>query len=161
MARDEHDREDLLTEAKALVQRVSLRPMQGADQVVLGFRRDGGAAFYLSGDRVYQFNSSGELRRAFVDGLLYKAERGALAALRRERTARAVSLVRHELSAREQQAFLADVRQALDALRESLARRDLTIVGQVPADADVVGRVHRWLAEHAGPIVAAQSPRAG
>ena len=76
MARDEHDREDLLAEARALVERVSLQ-IAGLEQpVFIGFRRDDSASFYLGADRVYQFTSEGQLRRAFVGESPFKAEDG-------------------------------------------------------------------------------------
>src|SRR3954447_20411722 len=101
MSRHESDREDLLREATALVERIELT-VGGFDlPVVCGFRRDGAASFYFGADPVYQFNAVGQLRRAFVAGRLIKAERGRLVALSRERTENEVALVRHELSAAE------------------------------------------------------------
>ena len=74
MARRESDREDLLREATALVERAELT-IEGFDEpIVVGFRRDGSASFFFGADPVYQFNTAFELRRAFVVGLLYKAE---------------------------------------------------------------------------------------
>jgi hypothetical protein len=102
----ESDREDLLREATALVERAELKIVGHAEPIVIGFRKDGSASFFFGADPVYQFNSAGELRRAYIGGLLYKAERGHLVALRRERTATEVSLVRSELTAYETTAFL-------------------------------------------------------
>ena len=97
MAREEHNREDLLAEATALVERASLRLDGFAEEVVVGFRRDDSASFYFGADRVYQFTSEGALRRAMIAPLLYKAEQGRLIALERHRTADAVEMVRREL----------------------------------------------------------------
>ncbi len=160
MAREEHDREDLLTEARSLVERASLRIVGAADEVVVGFRRDGCASVYLNPDRAYHFNTAGQLRRAYVDGLLYKAESGLLASLRRERTAGTVELVRHDLRQQETQAFLDAMRRELVALDGSLAAGSFEVIGQVPEETDVVGRVRAWLAAlPAKPRIAA-SPRA-
>ena len=64
MAREEQDREDLLREASALVERAEVALADGATRVVLGFRRDGCASFYFGSERAYQFNTDDALRRA-------------------------------------------------------------------------------------------------
>jgi hypothetical protein len=161
MAREGHDRENLLAEAKALVERASVALPGCVEEVLVGFRRDGGASFYFGAEPVYQFTSVGHLRRAFVGGLLYKAERGRLVSLTRRRTSVAVELVHQQLSASAQRAFLANLRRHLDALRDALAGGDFHLVGQVPEGADVIGRVRAWLEQRAGPIDIAGSPRAG
>ena len=46
MARHEEDREDLLAEATALVERAELVVEGAAESVVIGFRRDGCASIY-------------------------------------------------------------------------------------------------------------------
>src|SRR5437870_346539 len=121
MAQRETDREDLLAEATALVERVELSiespsnadfaaslATRGTkhDPIVAGFRRDGSLSIFFGGDPVYQFNARGELRRAFVNGLLYKAVQGKLAALRRVRSADETQLVRHDLTPAETVQFL-------------------------------------------------------
>ena len=73
MARNQSDREDLLREATALVERAELRISGWSEPVVVGFRRGGGASLFFGGKEVYQFNAGGELRRAFVAGRLIKA----------------------------------------------------------------------------------------
>jgi hypothetical protein len=159
MAREEYDREDLLAEVGALVERASLEIFGDAEPVIVGFRRDGAASFYFGGQRVYHFTSDGELRRAFVDGLLYKAQRRRLASLERHRTTQAVELVRHDLSDAEQEAFLAEVGRYLETLRVTLAGSQYRLVGQVPDDADVLARVRHWLANLAARVTVAESPR--
>ncbi|MCA9269139.1 MAG: hypothetical protein KDA41_11745, partial [Planctomycetales bacterium] len=83
MAKQQHDREDLLREATALVVRAELQLNSDAHPVVAGFRQGGEASFYFGFDPVFQFNSERQLRRAFYDGRLIKAEQGALIALAR------------------------------------------------------------------------------
>ncbi|MEX2112673.1 MAG: hypothetical protein WD845_05770 [Pirellulales bacterium] len=161
MARREQDREDMLAEATALVQRASLRLPEFADPVIVGFRRDRSASFYFGADPVYQFTSGGLLRRAFVDGLIYKAERGRLVSLERQRDSNAVQLVRHELREEEQQSFMAGLRRHLNLLRGALADGQSHVVGQVPANADVIDRVRTWLAEFGDTMCIAISPRSG
>lgn len=161
MARQEQQREDLLAEAKALVERVSLRIAGEDDEIVVGFRRDASLSVYFGSEQVYQFTSEGQLRRAFVDDLLYKAEQGRLVALRRQRTDRAVELVRHDLDDAETRRFLEAMRAHLGKLQRALAEGRATIVGQVPAGIDVVGRVRSWLDKDSPGVTIARGPRAG
>ena len=158
MAREESDREDLLREATALAERIELAPAHAdAEHVVIGFRASGAASLYFGGDAAYHFNSAGELRRAYQDGLLYKSERGKLVALRRIRQEHEVQLVRQPLSDLDQNRFLAALQKRLDDLADDLGRQTLTVVGQVPADADVLGRTVAWLARRA-QVTVAKSP---
>jgi hypothetical protein len=159
MARQEQDREDLLAEAKALVERASLRIDRDAEETIVGFRRDGSASLFFGAARVYQFTSQGHLRRAFVDDVLYKAEGGRLVALRRHRTANAVELVRHDLDDDAAQGFLEEMRRHLDRLRDALTAGRFSLVGQVPETSDVVVRVRQWLDRFGGAISIARSPR--
>jgi hypothetical protein len=162
MARQESDREDLLAEARNLIERVSLRLAGQAggkgDEIIAGFRRDGSLAIYFSPQQVYQFTSFGALRRAFVDDMLYKAQRGMLVAMRRDRTAEAVHLVSRPLTANEQRDFLTTMRQALDTLQQGLQSGAYHCLGKVPADADVSQRVLAWLDQFAANISIAQAP---
>jgi hypothetical protein len=161
MARHEQDREDLLAEAKALVERASLRIAGRDDDVVVGFRRDAGVSFYFGAERVYHFNSQAQLRRAFFDGLMFKADKGQLISLRRERQDRVVELVSHVLDPAATRSFLTEVRRHLEALGDALTAGTFSVVGQVPEHADVVGRVRRWLIARAAGLELARSPRAG
>jgi hypothetical protein len=167
MAREESDREDLLREATALVERIELRPANGtaaaghadaAESIVIGFRANGAISFFFGADPVYQFNAAGELRRAYCDGLLFKAVRGRLVSLERVRTQNEVQLLKRELSDDDQTAFVARMRQRLVLLNQELNSGSLEIVGQVPQHSDILGRVRSWLAEHDATAIA-DSPR--
>lgn len=159
MAREEHDREDLLAEAKALVERVELRVAHFPAPVVVGFRREGAASFYFGADPAYHFNSAGLLRRAFASGLLYKAERGRLVSLDRRRAAGEVQLVRHQLTDEETRSFMATLAAQLLALRNALAQDRCERLRQEPEEADLIGRVRDWLAAHSEQVAVASSPR--
>jgi hypothetical protein len=158
MARRETDREDLLREATALVERAELRPLDMAEPVVVGFRRDGSASFYFGADPVYQFNTSLELRRAFIGGLLYKAERGRLVALRRERRAAAVELVRRELGEDEARKIVGELSARLAEVMRAIETGNFELVGQVPAHTPVLRRIAWWLAAFPSPVAIARSP---
>ena len=110
MAREEHPREDLLRDARNISPRVQVRlalPVD-AEPVFCGFRGDA-ISFYFGEDPVYQFNPRGELRRAFVNGQLIKAEGGELIAMQRERTATSSTLASRHLSPQERVQLLDDM----------------------------------------------------
>src|SRR5689334_1384312 len=72
MAREEHQREDLLREATALVERAEIRLPGCEAAIVVGFRRDGAPSFFFGDDFVVQFNPHHELRRGYWNGRLVK-----------------------------------------------------------------------------------------
>jgi hypothetical protein len=161
VARREHDREDMLAEATALVERASLQLVGDVEPLVVGFRRDGSSSFYFSPERVYHFNAAGQLRRAYVDGVLYKAAGARLMSMVRKRTPEAVLLESHQLSDAEMTEFLTQLRAHLDRLQAALETNSFQALGQVPQAVNVTARVTAFLAEHRGPISIAESPRAG
>lgn len=159
MAREIHEREDLLRDAKALTPRALLRvEFAGAPvEVFAGFRGES-LSLYFGDDPVLHFNARGELRRAFIADRLLKAERGRLASLERRRSAAEVVLAREELDAARQDRLLTDVARQLGELRSAMADGRWRLVGQVPEGGDAVARLRSWLDEHR-TIVAAKSPR--
>src|SRR4051794_33064509 len=156
MASEESNREDLLREATALVERIEfvLRNWQNEssaeseerEHVVAGFRANGAFSLFFGDDPVYQFNAGGELRRAFVGGLLFKASRGHLVSIRRVRTGREVQLRSHALSQSEEAAYLRGMSENLNGLAQRLEAGAFEIAGRVPQTADVLSRVREWLA---------------
>jgi hypothetical protein len=144
MAREEQDKEDLLREATALIERVELATTTHdgvRHTVVVGYRRDGAPSYFFGADPVYQFNAAGELRRGFHGGKLLKAEQGRLVELTRKRTDTETILERRELAEPETTAILVDARLRLSALVANWLRGGYTVVGQVPADGNVMKRV--------------------
>jgi len=161
MARSEQPREDLLREATALVERAELQ-VAGHDQpVVIGFRPDGAASIFLGDDPVFQFNAGGQLRRAYRQGRLIKAERDGLVALQRHREADRVELRRHELTGDETTDLLRDVGRHRLRLRQALQAGTYTLIGQVPEGVDLTGRIESWLASLSDPIAIADRPGVG
>lgn len=147
MARQEHDREDLLREATALVARVEVRTASEPEPVVIGFRRDGCASVYFGAAPAYHFNTRGALRRAYVDDRLWKARAGGIVALTRERTANQVQLISRPLTEAEQRAALDGLRERLRRLERDLSSADgHSLIGQAPTEADVLSRARAWLA---------------
>jgi hypothetical protein len=163
MARQEQDREDLLHEATAMIERAEFQVSFWPEPVFVGFRRDGCFSVYFGGDPVLQFNGTGELRRAFIDGLLFKAENGRFIELRRVRTEGETALARRDLSEVETASLLLRANELLGQLRGAIngdAGQSTKIVGQVPTDCDVLGRVSHWFSTGVEPIKIAASPRA-
>jgi hypothetical protein len=122
MARSEQDREDILREAKALVNRAEYQSPLWPEPLVIGVRANDALSLFLGQDPAYHWNSQGELRRAYSQGLLYKAQAGQLISLRRDRSATAVELVSQPLTTAAQEQFLTQVQQhvalALEVLRD-------------------------------------------
>ena len=162
MARTEHDREDLLREATALVERVELQIAGCDDPIVAGFRGNGAfSCYFFGGDPVYQFNTAAELRRAFVAGLLYKAEGGHLIVLHRERDASQTVLRRRPCDAAEEQVLLAAAREHLRLLQVALQEQRFKVIGEVPIGGDVVGHVRQWLSTLPADLRVADRPHSG
>jgi hypothetical protein len=154
MALEESPREDLLREATALVERIELVPSgphadPSADKIVAGFRSNGALSVFFSDDEVYHFNAESELRRAYVDGHLFKAARGELVELKRVRTAEQVELRSRTLSSTEKDACVSRVKSRLAVLTADLSAGRFEAHRQVPDDADVLARLRDWLSRHA------------
>ena len=131
MAREEHDREDLIREATALGQRAEMRVAGEDDLVVVGFRDNGCGSVFFGADPVYHFNSHDLLRRAYADGRLIKAQQGELVALTRCRTPTATQLVSQSLAEDETQAFLSGMARRLEHLAQQLDANRVEVVRQV------------------------------
>ena len=159
MARQEREREDLLREATALVQRVAFQA-DDSTAVVVGFRRDGSGSIYVGDNLAYHFNSENAFRRAYVDGELLKAEGGELIALRRERTESEVQLLRRSLAPAETGKHLERLTQCIRWLRRLCHSSDLRILGQVPEQTNVLQRVREWLNTLDGQLRIASRPHA-
>jgi hypothetical protein len=151
-------REDLLREATALIQRAEIRLPGSEEPLAFGFRRDGAASFYFGEGDAYQFNAAGELRRVYASALLYKAERGRLVSLYRERTATETALIRGELSAAETLALIATIQQRLQTLHAALHTGHFTLVGQVPPGGSVIQDACIFLSTLPTPLPIAQAP---
>ena len=144
MAQHEHDRENLLRDAVALVRRVEWQSVDGRE-VFIGFRRSGAASVYLDQDPVYHLTSAGLLRRAFVDGCLFKADATRLVKMQRDRSGGEVQLRSQIVDAEATCVFLELMRSELSNVLRDLEDGRLRFVGQVPDEAEVKGRAIEWL----------------
>jgi hypothetical protein len=161
MARETHEREDLLRDAVALVPRVMLRVrMRGRSVDVFAGYRGESLSLYFDDDPVYHFNGLGELRRAYVDGRLIKAERGQLVSLVRKRTESETVLERHAEGEEADSRLVAELSAILCDLAAEVGDNRMEIVGQIPDDGDGVQRLCAWLIRHTTPVIA-PSPHVG
>ena len=134
MARVESDREDLLHEAVALVRRIELQPFEGGPAMIVGFRSTGWLSIYFGQDRMYQFEEHGRLRRAYVDGLLYRTHGSFLAQLQRQRTDTETILARQDLTGKALAEFQACTLANVRRLQNMIRQNGMTITRQIPAD---------------------------
>ncbi len=151
MGRVERDREDLMAEATALRHRAEFTsaPQNCAEfsspgdgeSVIVGFRSSGGMSVYFGPDPCYHFDAAGRLRRAFVDGQLYRTQGTTLAQLQRHRTEGTTTLQRHDLDQTALDDFLQHCRQRLQQFAEGLEHGVSVCCHSVPESTDVVSEV--------------------
>jgi hypothetical protein len=161
MARQSQEREDLLRDARALMPRILLRMELDGQRVdvLAGFRGEA-LSLYFGDDPVFHFNASGELRRAFVDDQLIKAEDGRLVALTPRRSEVRTEFVATALDRRVEQRLLKEIDARLRRLSASLIARRFEIAGQEPSECDALARLLRRLAD-SDELKIARSPRVG
>jgi hypothetical protein len=137
MARHEQDREDLIAEAKALIHRAEVTVPDSTQPLVLGLRSNLWFSIYFDPELVFHFNEVGALRRAFIDGLIYRSGAQGLTRLRRSRSdLNASELLRQDLSAREVREFLQDLEGRLGVLRDHLRQGRAVVLREVVGPGD-------------------------
>lgn len=145
MAQEAHNREDFLAEAKNLTERAEFQIAEYPESIIVGFRPDGCGSIYFGPERVYHFNTEGQLRRGHLDGLLYKADHERLIRMQRHRLTDRVELRSRPLTPAEQKKFLTELNQYLSTFAARLEHGNYTILGQVPPSANPAVRVLAWL----------------
>src|SRR5690606_34667698 len=124
-----------------------------------GYRRDGALSIYFGADPCYHFDRDLRLRRAFVDGALYRTQGHTLARLQRSRTGQTVELIRHDLTDAERDAFCGNVVERLKRLDTALMT-SAHCVQEVPAGAGLQERLIESLEQlHSRPISLAPAIR--
>ena len=121
MARNESDREDLIREATAMRDRIEWQIPGDSEPVFAGVHSEGRLSVYFGQDPVYQFNSCGQLRRAYVEGFLYRTQGKTLAKLHRERSPDQTVLARSDLNSDELSQFLTAMDDRLTRLAASIS----------------------------------------
>ncbi len=163
MARHEQSREDLIRDARALVERVELTVPDSlcTDLVVVGRRASGDLSLYFGEDPVFHFNATGQLRRAYVAGRLLKAEATKLVAMDRRRIEGEVQLHSRTLTAAESQTLTSDLTHKIDELARAINSGTATITRTV-GEATTIDNVVAWLVPlQSKPIEIAPRPNVG
>ncbi|MFH1302147.1 MAG: hypothetical protein ABIK07_13895 [Planctomycetota bacterium] len=124
MARNEQDREDLMREATAFFPRAEFQADHESFPVFWGQKKSGQYSFYFGGDPVYQFDQSGCLRRAFIDGQLYRTQGDTLARLTRERNSDETVLKRDDLTITELDSLLQTMENRFQKLDSAFDKQD-------------------------------------
>jgi hypothetical protein len=156
MARQSHHREDLLRDATALDPRIMLEVciMGEACEVFAGFRKPESLAIYFDDDPVYQFNSQGELRRAFVAGSIIKADKGQLVSWERSETVDQTAMMSQRLNPEATQDLTNAMLTRFADLKAAIALGNPKIVGQVPPDGDAFEKLQKWLTRIDSVVIA-------
>lgn len=136
MARHESDREDLIREAVALTTRAEIL-FDGYDEpVTIGFRSNQAMSIFVGQDPVYQFDPQGALRRAYVDGFLFRSQHDALARMHRVRTETETILSRTDLTADELSEFQLTMRSCVQRLLSVVQEERFQVLRSVPESFD-------------------------
>jgi hypothetical protein len=159
MARIEADREDLIREATALVDRLEL-DVDGFDDVVTaGFRRNGALSLFFGQDLVYQFDPEGRLRRAFIAGTLYRSQHSTLAQLTRCRTSDETILQRSDLTHIQLADFHDRMKKTLSDLSEQLTSGSVVVRRSVTSTQDTLQRLKDAVRQVLDPVADWLSPQ--
>lgn len=134
MARQESDREDMFAEAISLVRRWEGFMPACSVPMLAGFKPHGDLSVYFGPDRVYHCNIDGRLRRAFVDGFLYRSHGDGVSRLRRERSETETALLRTNLTPDEIAVFRVEMTAHLRRLRDALVTNAVTTLRRFPED---------------------------
>jgi hypothetical protein len=161
VARNPEHREDLMRDATALVERAEVVWHPEQPPLILGRRATGATSLYFGEEPVYHFTSEGRVRRAHVDGLLYKAAAGELVEIRPVRVPGEVQLRSRVLSPQEQAEFLKNLADRLQQLLARFDSGDCKVIAEIPADEPVVAPLVEWIRQQlTRPLQGAVSPHA-
>ena len=150
------DREDLLTEAVALIRRVEFLSPTFKAVSVAGFRENGSFSLYIGAGTVYQFNDQAEFRRGFLNGEILKAEDGKIIALKKLTNGPGFqSIIWPDYT---MAAFLQQVRTHLFSLKADWSVGNLDVLRQVPSDQGVMEEVVEWVTRLPLTLMIAQQP---
>ncbi len=131
-----------MQDATALVRRVEFS-VSCKQPIVTGFRKTNFLSIYFDQDPVFHFDDHGRLRRAFVDGYLYRTQGKTLARLTRQRNEQSTELLRYDLSDEELRSFRERLIQQLSSLLNAMQKGDSRVVRQIPDNVDVMNELQR------------------
>ncbi|MDB5392282.1 MAG: hypothetical protein JWM11_7928 [Planctomycetaceae bacterium] len=136
MARLSSDREDLMAELITYFPRASFSIPEFTAEIVAGTRTDGRWSVFFGGDPVYHFDADGRLRRAFVQGQLYRSEGRTLCRLKRQESESETVLLRHDLSETELSEFRRQACDLLVGVSRAIYRNEASLLNAVPPGTD-------------------------
>ena len=146
MAKEKHDREDLLNEATGYVRRIEFAIPNHDENVFCGFRECGAVSIYWTQGDVLQFNKSNELRRVFWKDRMIASYKHVLHWL--EKSDGRVRLQRTPFTKNDVDNFFVDATSWLEKIQAALEASDtIDVVGQVPNDHNVLADVREWLSQ--------------
>lgn len=125
-----------MAEVVTLSPRVALLVPGFATEIIAGRRSDGRWSLFFGGDPVFHFDADDRLRRAFLEGTLYRSQGTTLARLSRQETPGETVLLRHDLSPAELATFLQNLQSLLSRLVTAFSEGHVTVQQSIPADAD-------------------------
>lgn len=139
--RNESDREDIMREATALKRRISLRVAGMPEPIVAGFRTNDYFSVFFDQDPVYQYDNQGQLRRAYLGGLLYRTQGNTLAQLKRVRTETQTVLQREDLNSDQLAGFLTTMSEFISRLLTAFENGTVTVLETIPDDPAIADQV--------------------
>ena len=139
--RNESDREDIMREATALKRRMSLRVAGMPEPIVAGFRTNDYFSVFFDQDPVYQYDNQGQLRRAYLGGLLYRTQGNTLAQLKRVRTETQTVLQREDLNSDQLAVFLTTMSEFISRLLTAFENGTVTVLETIPDDPAIADQV--------------------
>jgi len=158
MARQEHDREDLLRDGKQMPLRAECRIEDVV--VVIGFRDRGQVSMYFGADPVFQFNENRQLRRVFFEGKRFAAACGKLYELTRRKQDDKLQFLSTEIDEDAESVILKNLDQRLVQLQAALKMpgSHWKIVGDKPMD--FLPLLSAWLKAVSASLVVADAANA-
>ena len=142
MDRSLENNEDLLADATALVERAQLELPAMNDPFIFGFRTNGALSLFFEDEAAYHFNQRDELRRIFLYGKRYKAEKGQLLSVDRIPQTRGVRLQSAALDLEQTKKLLCGMNQRLDAIDSLFDAGRYRIIEKIPMHGDIITRLH-------------------
>jgi hypothetical protein len=167
MARIESDKEDLIRDASALIERTQIQCEGFPELITIGFFADGRCSIYFDQDPFYQFDSQGRLRRAYEAGFLYRSQQTTLSRIDRRRDTNAdgdierVVLQRGDLTVSELSEFLSRMRAWIERLHKRIMANEFQVLRAVTPDGGIPSGTQELLSLVLKQDVDAIAPPAG
>ncbi|MCM2372387.1 hypothetical protein [Aporhodopirellula aestuarii] len=158
MVRHEADREDLLVEGVNLPERGRISDSRDDHAWVLGWRSPAAVSVFDGVDPVFQFNTSGQLRRVYLDGQKLAAQNGRLSQMVRTVSANGRMTLHPQALSDEQHLRVHDrLAQTKAELLKTLNSGQIIVETIGMEQTEFLERVRRWC-DDSLPVQVADSP---